>query len=178
MPGLELPRIRLDLDVRIDAVILDDPLRVEPVHARLGNRDITAVEQCPIAADAPYTAPGARADERSDAVFAKPVREQIAVGGGEVIDQTHLRPDKNLLRNRHAGARSIGRHADQYAAQPVEHDLVDESTAVPAVVHDERAPVELRIELAHELLHAERLHVRHVDVTDPTSGETVDGLAV
>ena len=38
--------------------------------------------------------------------------------------------------------------------------------------------VELAVELADELLHAERFHVRHVDVADLAARELVDELAV
>ena len=38
--------------------------------------------------------------------------------------------------------------------------------------------VELRIELPDELLHPERFHVGHVDISDLAAGELIDDLAI
>ena len=95
-----------------------------------------------------------------------------------MIEQTGLRPVDQLLWKRHAHSNTVGVHADEHPPQPLEHDLVDEAAAVPAVIDEQRLLVELRIELPHELLHAERCHVGEVHVGDPPARGLVDHFAV
>src|ERR1700759_330559 len=64
MSLLPISRRIIDRHVRIDPVVLDDPLRVEAVSCILGHRYVAAVQKQPFATNATYTAPGARAHQR------------------------------------------------------------------------------------------------------------------
>jgi hypothetical protein len=77
-----------------------------------------------------------------------------------------------------AGRLASHAHADQHTAQPLEHDLIDEAAAVPALVHEQWLLVELAVELPHELLHAERIHVRQVYIGDLAADGLVDDRTV
>src|SRR5579863_10526082 len=159
-------------------MVLDHPLRIETVLRTLGYRDVAAIEQLPFATDAAHAAPGPRADEWSEAVLAEKEREDVTVGCGVVVDQTDLGTDDQLIRNRNRRPLTVGIHADQDAPQTLEHDLIDEAAAIPAVVDDQRLLVELSVELPHELIHAARAHIRKIDVGDPAGGGLLDVLAI
>src|SRR3954471_85465 len=66
-------------DVRINAVVLDRPLRINTVGGVLGNGDVTAIEQEPLAANAADTAPTAGAHQRPEPVLAEIIRKNIPV---------------------------------------------------------------------------------------------------
>src|SRR5689334_21643350 len=95
-----VPRGVLDRYVRVDAVVLDDPLRIKTIDRALRDGDVAAIEQCPFAADTTNTAPGPRSDERAQTELAEIEREDVTIGGREVIHQTYLGPDDQLVRFR------------------------------------------------------------------------------
>src|SRR6185437_2957503 len=175
---LQVSRQVLDLHVRRDTVVLDEPLRVQPVHRRFRDGDIAPIEQGPVPADAAHSAPRAGADEGPEAVFAEEVGEDVAVRGRIVIEEAYLRAVDELLRNRRRGPLPVSVQAHQHAPQAPEHDLIDAAAAVETVIDDERVLVELPVELADELLHAERAHVRQIDIGNPAPGKPIDPLTV
>src|SRR5713101_428141 len=67
-PLLELRVVPLDDEV-VAVVPLDDPSPLQIVGAELGAGHVAAVDQRRRAADADDAAPGARPDERAEAVF-------------------------------------------------------------------------------------------------------------
>jgi hypothetical protein len=80
--GDHLVRQVVDLDVRIDAVVLDDPFAVQAIDAELGEGDVAAVDERDVAADADQAAPGARADHRPQLVGLEVVWQRIAAAAG------------------------------------------------------------------------------------------------
>src|SRR5262245_29770517 len=79
-------------DVGIDAVTFDDPfLAVDLVGGELRLVDIAAVKQRQSAADADGAAPASLADQLAELVMAEAIGEEIAVGGGELVEEADLR---------------------------------------------------------------------------------------
>src|SRR4051812_30083058 len=64
--GHPIPRRIVHGDVRINAVVLDCPLRINTIGGVLGNGDVTAIEQEPLAPDSAHTAPTAGAQQRPE----------------------------------------------------------------------------------------------------------------
>src|SRR3569833_472846 len=65
--------------VGLDTVIFQHPLRIEAVQSVLRNRNVSAVEERPLATDAAHTTPRTRADERPDTIPAEIERKDIAI---------------------------------------------------------------------------------------------------
>ena len=61
---------------------------------------------------------------------------------------------------------SAGLHTGQHASQAFQYHLIDVASGVPSIVDDERLSAQLRLELLKKLLHAELLHIGHMDVPD------------
>src|SRR3954465_13534943 len=69
--GRPIPRRIIHGDVRINAVVLDRPLRINTVGGVFGNGDVTAIEYEPLAPDAADPAPTAGAHQRPEPVLAE-----------------------------------------------------------------------------------------------------------
>ena len=95
-----------------------------------------------------------------------------------MVEQRHLRSVQHLVGFGRDAALAVDVERRQHAAQPFERIRRDEAAAVPAIVHDQRLLVQLAIELPHELLQPERLHIRHVDIADLATGQLVHHGAV
>src|SRR5882757_7123281 len=145
-------------------MILDDPLGIESVESVFRYRDVPAVEQTPLAPNAANAAPRTRADERTESVLTEVEREDIAVRSGIMIQQTDFRTADQLLRKRRWGALAVDIQTHEHTPQTLQHDLIDETAAIPALVDEQGLLVHLSIELPHELFHTETLHVRQIDI--------------
>src|SRR5205823_1789558 len=111
-------------------------------------------------------------------VLPEVIGEDVAVGCRVVVDQTDLRPEYQLLRNRSIAAFARRGEANQDAPEALKNDLVNVTATVPAVVDDQRLSVHLRVELADELLCAQRLHIGKVDVSDFSARHSVHNRPV
>src|SRR6266487_5710110 len=89
--------IIIDDDIRIDSVTFDDPLfAVLGVKRELRFEELSAIDKRQRFANASYAAPGPFADELPESKRFKSVRENIAIGGGEFVDQRYHRADERL----------------------------------------------------------------------------------
>src|SRR5437762_9099604 len=89
--------IIIDDDVRINSVTFDDPLfAVFGVKRELRFEELSAVDKRQRFANASYAAPGPFADEFAESKRFKSVRENIAIGGGEFVDQRDHRTGERL----------------------------------------------------------------------------------
>src|SRR3984957_16500265 len=118
-------------------MVLDRPLTIERVDRVLGNRDVPAVHQLPIAADAAYPAPGARPDQLAETIEMEQIREDIAIRSGPVIEQRHLGANQDLLRLGRDRRLAVGGERHKHAPQALESEGCYESAAVPSIVHDQ-----------------------------------------
>src|SRR4030095_1451200 len=79
-------------DVRINSVAFDDPLfAVFGVKRELRFEELSAIDKRQRFANASYAAPGPFAYELPESKRFKSVRENIAIGGGELVDQCYHR---------------------------------------------------------------------------------------
>ena len=84
-------------DVRINSVTFDDPLfAVLGVKRELRFEELSAVDKRQRFANASYAAPGPFADEFAESKRFKSVRENVAIGGGELVDQCYHRTGERL----------------------------------------------------------------------------------
>src|SRR5882757_2767698 len=84
-------------DVRINSVTFDDPLfAVLGVKRELRFEELSAVDKRQRFANASHAAPGPFADELPKSKRFKSVRENIAIGGGELVDQCYHRTGESL----------------------------------------------------------------------------------
>ena len=91
------PGIIIDYDIGINAVPFDDPLfAVFGINRELRFEELSAVDKWQRLANASYSAPGAFADEFAESERFEAIRENIAIGGGEFIDQCYHRTGKGL----------------------------------------------------------------------------------
>src|SRR4029079_14848257 len=91
------PRIIIDHDIRIDSVSFDDPLfAVFGIKRELRFEELSAVNKRQGFANAGGTAPSAFADELTESKRFKSERENIAIGGGEFVDQSYHRTGERL----------------------------------------------------------------------------------
>src|SRR4026207_758357 len=84
------PGIIIDHDIRIDSVAFDNPFfAVFRVKRELGFEELSAVSKRQRFANAGYAAPSPFADEFPKSKRFKSERENVAIGGGEFVDQCH-----------------------------------------------------------------------------------------
>ena len=89
--------IIIDDDIRINSVTFDDPLfAVFGVKRELRFEELSAVDQRQRFANASYTAPSPFADEFAESERFKSIRENVAIGGGEFVDQRYHRTGECL----------------------------------------------------------------------------------
>ncbi len=87
-------RIVIDHDVGIDTMPFDDPIfAVLRIRRELGLEKVAAVSQRQRVANADDSAPGAFADQFTQTERLEPERKDVAVGGGELVDQRHHRAE-------------------------------------------------------------------------------------
>src|SRR5262245_35923445 len=75
-------RIHLDLDVRRNTVVLDLPLSLRRVEGEVRRRHRASVDQDRIPSDAHQSAPGALADQRTNARMSKHPWHQVTARAG------------------------------------------------------------------------------------------------
>src|SRR5437762_2791291 len=91
------PGVIIDDDIRINSVTFDDPLfAVFGVKRELRFEKLSAVDKRQRFANTSYAAPGPFADEFAESKRFKSVRENIAIGGGEFVDQRDHRTGERL----------------------------------------------------------------------------------
>src|SRR5438445_6273807 len=134
--------------VGIDSMLFDHPLaavvRAPEAKARRGNK-ATIAQRLHIA-DAHQAAPGARADDRADFLFAEEPREGISARTGQFVDQHDLRPEDTLRR-----PGKVLRIARSDIGQELPLELLGEkvrnvAAAVVALIDDDAVLIELRVE--------------------------------
>src|SRR6266436_8511268 len=90
-------RIIIDDDIRINSVTFDDPLfAVFGINCELRFEELSAVDKRQRFANASYAAPSPFADEFPESKRFKSVRENIAIGAGEFVDQRYHRTGERL----------------------------------------------------------------------------------
>src|SRR5580658_3107994 len=93
VPGGHRFWIVFDLDIRLDAVVLDLELAGKPVERGARGGDAPTVEEDGIAADSDQTAPGAHTDKRTKSGLAEVPGHQIAARACGLIDDHRFRPE-------------------------------------------------------------------------------------
>src|SRR4030095_364925 len=89
--------IVIDHNIRIHSVAFDDPLfAVFGINRELRLEELAAVDQWQRFANASYAAPGPFTDELAESKRFESVRENIAIGGGEFVDQCYHRTGEGL----------------------------------------------------------------------------------
>ena len=148
-----------------------------PYMRKVGHGHVAAVHEGRGAADADETAPGARADERTDPGLLEVRGEGIAAGTAPAVDQHHLRPAVRDRRPLPALAVAHGPVRQDRAVQQLDEAVGDLAAAVPALVDDQPVLLPLPHELPHELVLRVDAGALHVDVADAAAGRLVDRLA-
>src|SRR5260370_16824528 len=147
--------IIIDDDVRIDSVTFDDPLfAVFGVKRELRFEELSAVDKRQRFANSSYAAPSPFADELPKSKRLESERENIAIGGGEFVNQCYHRTGERLRRVglRHAVARDADHH--QRAPQSLDHKRRYQAAAVAANINNERVFPHLRTVKLRELVEA------------------------
>ena len=167
-PATPVVRDVLDLDVGIDAVVLDHPVAAFESHMpKSGIVTAPPSTSGRLCADADEPAPRALADDRTRAPS----------GGSSTGTQSPPEPAYSFTRMHFGpsiavdGVRKLvavaGRPVrPRRALQPLDEEVGDEPAAVEALVDDDPVLVDLRVVLLRELLDARDRGVRHVDVGD------------
>src|ERR1700726_897837 len=168
----------IDDHVRLDAVVLDQPLAVEAVERKLRPGDVTAIHQGGISADTAHSAPGAHPNHRPQLVELKKICKEIAVRGGVLIAYGVHVTVKNGVGYRAGRPITRGLHARQHAPEPFKDNLVHKAAAVKAHVEDQTLLANLGKELAHELIEPVVLHIGDVDVAHAAIAGEIDFTAV
>src|SRR5262249_26528448 len=89
--------IIIDDDIRINSVTFDDPLfAVLGINRELRFEELPAVDKRQRLANAGYAAPRPFADEFAEPKRFKSIRKNIAIGGGEFVDQCYHRTGECL----------------------------------------------------------------------------------
>src|SRR6202035_1187043 len=120
--------------VGLYAAILDQPLAIETVEREFRTRDVSAVHERYIAANASHATPRPLTDERAQFVLLEEVAEKIAIRRGIMIGNARHVPMENVGRDRSWLPVARWTHSGQHSAQAREDKLVDETTAVIADV--------------------------------------------
>ena len=129
LPGDDVGRRLLHLDVRRHALVLDDPAVLGP-DGEVGRRHRAAVHQDREAEDADQAAPGALADQRAELELAEHPGQEVAARAGRLVDEHDLRPVDG--RARRLEVRAV-------AHRPVAHDRPAQE--VDVVVGDQPPPL-------------------------------------
>src|SRR5437763_12425810 len=85
--------IKIDFNVRRDAMVFNLPLTVEAVNSRTGRGKTATIDQFRITADSNQTSPGLLANQRTDAALAKIPGQGVAARAGHFIDDHDLGPE-------------------------------------------------------------------------------------
>src|SRR6266481_10114338 len=163
--------IIIDDDIRINSVTFDDPLfAVFGVKRELRFEELSAVDKRQRFANSSYAAPSPFADELPKSKRLESERENIAIGGGEFVNQCYHRTGERLRRVglRHAVTRDADHH--QRAPQSLDHKRRDKAAAVAANINNERVFPDLRKVKLRELVEAGLAHVGNVQVTNLAAG--------
>ena len=171
--------IVIDHDVGIDAVALDDPvLAVLRIGRELRPEELAAISQRKRIANADDAAPGAFADQFAKAHRLEAIRENVAVGGGELVTERDHRADEGLrrIRLRRAVARDLDH--DERAPEPLDDERRNKAAAISAHIDDESFLFDLREVLLGEFVQARLAHVGDVDIADFAVGFLADFIDV
>ena len=131
-------RIVFHFNIRRDSAVLHFPFALQTVdgHAWRGNE--TSVQQRRIAINAHQSAPGARADQRSNLVLLEHPRQRIATRPGHFVDDHRFRTVDLRQRRAERFAFPRNRAVSQRALQHVD-DIVRHFAAMVVALVDDRA---------------------------------------
>ena len=91
------PWVVIDHDIRINSVTFHDPLfAVLGINRKLWFKELSPVDKWQRFANSSYAAPGPFADEFAQTKRFEAIRENIAIGGGEFVDQCYHRTSERL----------------------------------------------------------------------------------
>lgn len=65
------------LDVRLHAVVFDDPSAIKSVQGELENSDVAVIQEGPLTADAAHASPGTGTSQRPEPVLAEEIPEDV-----------------------------------------------------------------------------------------------------
>ena len=167
MPGYDVGRRLVDIDVGWHPLILDDPSVLGP-DGQIGSGDEAAVHQLRKSEDSDQAAPGAPAHQGAHLELMEHPGEQIAAGAGGLVDDHDLRPLDGCQRSLEIAAVSHGPVTDHRTAEDVDVIVGDASPTIVAFIHDDRFTVGLREEVALEVGVSEVGGVRDIDISDPS----------
>ena len=169
-----LDRVVVYTDIRVYAVVLDDPITLHIVARKEGHTQVLSVDEWQRAADAYDATPRTRTDQLAQLQGAEAPREEVAVGSRILVDEAHLRAHLHGVGHGAVEGRSAAhRHPIRFAGEALEDHRRNVAATVGTVVDDESLLVELRIEVARELVQPLRTHVGDIDVADLTARSLV-----
>ena len=178
--GVLLDRIVIEQDVRIDTIILDNPLTCLGIIAGgARNPDVRAVHVRQGSADSDDSSPSPGTDHGAKVIGLEAPREEVTVRSGILVDQQHLRSDMYTIGDGPDPIRSAaGVHPVHYPLQTLDNHRGNVSATVLTVIDDKGLFVKLGIPVTGELIEAFSTHIRNIDVTNLASGLLLNGLDI